>query len=48
MEVVLGDCVVSLFVGILVGMDGGGRDMLWNGNYLCLDAAKLSCEKVKS
>ena len=48
MEVVLGDCVVSLFVGILVGMDGGRRDMLWNGNYLCLDTAKLSCEKVKS
>ena len=42
----LGDWDVSLFVEVLVGMDGGGGNMLRNGNGLCLDMLKLSFEKV--
>ena len=45
-EVVLGDWVLSLFVEILVGMDGDERGMLRDGNSLCLEVVKLSCEKV--
>lgn len=40
------DWVLSLFVEILVGMDGGERSMLRDGNSLCLEVVKLSCEKV--
>ena len=43
---VLGEWVLSLFVEILVGMDGGERGMLRDGNSLCLEVVKLSCEKV--
>lgn len=40
--------VVSLFVDILVGMNGGGGSMLRDGDGLCFDVVNFSCEKVQS
>ena len=42
----LWDWVVSLFVDVLVGIDGGEGGMLRDGDGLCLDVIKLSCKTV--
>ena len=43
---ILEDWIVSLFVEMLVGMDGDKGDMLRDGDGLCLDMINLSYEKV--